>query len=167
MVGEAAATVEFDGRVAVGDFEVKEFCVVFARDALGKVEELRADSLSAMGSFDEEFVYPGAFATIFQAVIETDHQICDWRRLFTGNVDDAINRIREKFSDIRADCWLVEELGPGVVFLHVAHHGKQGIELGGSGLVDGERHRSLMDAECVVVLYGEMVRGANGAAVRT
>ena len=37
VIEEAAAAVEFEGGVAVGDFEVKEFGVVFAGGGLGKV----------------------------------------------------------------------------------------------------------------------------------
>ena len=73
MFEEAAAAVEFDRWVAVVDFEVKEFGVVSAGGGLGKIKKLRADSLSAVGGFDEEFVNPGSLAEVFEAVVEADH----------------------------------------------------------------------------------------------
>ena len=67
VIDETAATVEFDGGVAVGDLEVKEFGVVLAGGVLCEVKKLRANSLSAMGGLYEEFVNPCAFAAIFEA----------------------------------------------------------------------------------------------------
>jgi len=166
VVEEATAAIEFDGRVAMSDLEVKEFSVVLAAGGFGEIKKLRADSLSAVRNLDEEFVNPGAFAAVFEAVVETDHQIADWVKIFANYIDNTVDRIEEKFSEIRADHRLVESLGPGIVFLHATHHDENGFEIGGSGLGDGARHGSLMDAECAMVLYGEIVRGANGAVVR-
>ena len=94
MIDEAAAAVEFDGGVAVVDFEVEKFGFVLASGGFGEIKKLRADSLSAMGSLDEEFVNPRALPTVFEAVVETDHQIADRRKLFVSEVDHAVNRIR-------------------------------------------------------------------------
>jgi hypothetical protein len=56
---------------------VEELRRVFARSPFSKIEELRANSLSAMVTFDKEFIDPGTFAAIFQTEIEADHKICD------------------------------------------------------------------------------------------
>ena len=90
VVEEAAATVEFDGGVAVVDLEVEEFGLVFARGGIGQVEKLGADSLSAVGGFDEEFVDPGAFAAVFEAVVEADHEVADWRGFLA---DDGVDEL--------------------------------------------------------------------------
>jgi len=140
VVEEAAAAVEFDGRVAVGDFEVKEFGVVLAGGCLGQVKQLCANSLSAKRSFDEEFVNPCALASIFQAAVETDHQAADWRRFFTDNVDNAVDRVLKKLGEIRAEGRLIERLCPWIIRLHVAHHSEKSFEIGGGGLGDGDRH---------------------------
>ena len=121
VIVEAAAAVEFYRGVAVGDLEVKELGVVFTGGGLGKIEKLRADSLSAMGRFDEKFVNPCAFAAIFEAVIETDHQIADWLAFFANEMGNAVERIPQKFGQSPADRWLVKGLRPGIVLLHTAH----------------------------------------------
>ena len=124
MIEEAAAAVEFDGWVAVGDFEVEEFGLVFAGGGFGEIEELCANSLSAVGSFDEEFINPGAFAAVFEAVVEADHEVCDWRELFANDIDNTVDGILQKLGEICAESGFVEWLGPGIVLLHVAHHWK-------------------------------------------
>ena len=96
VVEEAAAAVEFNGRVAVVNLKMKEFGVVLAGHGFGEVEKLRANSLSSVRGFYKEFVDPSAFTTIFQAVVEADHQICDRGRLLPDNIDNATNRIHEK-----------------------------------------------------------------------
>jgi hypothetical protein len=131
------------------------------RSGFSERKQLAADSLPAMLSFDEEFVNPGAFAAVFEAVIETEDQVADERCCIADEVGDATNGILEKLDQIRAECGLVEGIRPGIVELHAAHQVENGFEIGGGGLGDGERHRSLMDAECAMVLYGEIVRGAN------
>jgi len=121
MVEEAAAAVEFDGGVAVGDLEVKEFGLVFAGSGFGEIEKLGANSLSAVGGFDEEFVNPRAFAAIFEAVVETNHEISDRRIFFPNKIDDAVGRILQKLGEGSADRGLVEGLGPRIGLLHEAH----------------------------------------------
>jgi hypothetical protein len=121
VILEAASAVEFDGGVAVGNLEVKEFGVVLAAGGLCQVEKLRANSLPAMGCLDEEFVNPCAFAAVFEAVVETNHQIADWLAFFAGEIDNAVNRIVQKFGQSPADRGLVKGLRPGIVVLHVAH----------------------------------------------
>jgi hypothetical protein len=110
MIEEASTAVEFDGGVAVIDLEVKEIGIVLAGGGLGKVKEMRANSLSAMGRLDEEFVNPRAFATVFEAVVETGHQIADQRRLFTDKVNDAVRSILQKLGEIRANRRFVKGL---------------------------------------------------------
>ena len=83
---------------------------------------MRADSLPAMGRLDKEFVNPRSLAAIFEAVVETDHQIPDQRGFFAKKVDDAIDGILQKFGEIRADCGLLEWFRPGIILLHLAHH---------------------------------------------
>ncbi len=129
VVEEAAATVEFDGGVAVVDLEVEEFGVVFARGGIGEIEKLGADSLSAVGGFDEEFVDPSAFAAVFEAVVEADHEVADWRGFLADDVDDAINRVLQKLGEIGAERGFVERLRPGIVRLHVAHHWEQRFQI--------------------------------------
>jgi len=140
VIREAAAAVEFDGGVAVSDFEVKEFGVVFARGGLGEVKKLGANALSAMRSFDEEFINPCAFAAVFEAVVEADHQVADRVEFFADDVDDAVTGILQKFVEIHADRGFVKGLRPWIVLLHMAHHQKQGIEICGSGTCDGDGH---------------------------
>ena len=166
MVGEAAAAVEIDGGVAMVDFEVEDLGVVLARGLLGEVEELGANSLPTMRPFDEEFVNPGAFATVFEAVVETDHKVGDWRGIFADEVDDTVDGILQKFDKVAANRGFVEGLLPRIVKLHVVHHREEGFEIGGGGLGDGKGHWSLMGAGCAAVLYVEILRGANGAPLR-
>ncbi len=77
VVLEVAAAVEFDGRIAVGDFEVEVVSGVLAGRGFGEVEEVGANSLSAMSGQDEELIDPGAFATIFETEIEADDEVGD------------------------------------------------------------------------------------------
>jgi hypothetical protein len=166
VVGEAAAAVEVDGGVTVVDFEVEDFGVVFAGGAFGEIEELGADSLSTVGGFDEEFVDPGAFAAIFEAVIEADDEVGDGRVILARDVCDAVNGILEEFGEVGADGGFVEGFFPGVVELHVAHQEEEGFEIGWGGLGEGEGHGSFVDFEGAAVLYVEILRGANGARLR-
>ena len=136
VIEETAAAVEFDGGVAMVDFEVEDFGLVFAGDGFGEIEKLRADSLSAMGGFAEEFVNPRAFAAVFEAVVETDHEVADWRGFFADDVDDAVERVLQEFGKICAERGFVEWLRPGIIFLHAMHHDENGFEIGESGLGD-------------------------------
>lgn len=56
VVGEAPSAVEFDGGVAVVDFQVENLGVVLAGDVLCQVQELSPIALPAVRGFDEEFV---------------------------------------------------------------------------------------------------------------
>ena len=140
VVEEAPAAVELDGGIAVGDLEVKELGVVLARCGLGEIEKLRSNSLSAMRSLDEEFVNPCAFAAIFEAVVETDHQVADRRVFFADEIGDAVNRVFEKLGEIGADRAFVKVFRPGIIGLHVAHHRKQQFEICESGTGASEGH---------------------------
>jgi len=140
VIREAAAAVEFNGGVAVGDFEVEKFGAVFARGGLGEVKKLGANSLSAMGGFDEEFVNPRAFAAIFEAVVEANHQIADQRVSFPNKIDDAVDRILQKLGEIGANRGFLKRLRPGIVLLHVEHHREQGFDICGSGTGNGDGH---------------------------
>jgi len=139
VLRKTAAAVEFDGGVAVVDLEVQEFCVVLARRSLGKIEKLRANSLSAARGFDEEFVKPGAFAAIFETVFEADNQITDGGGAFPRDIGDAVDGIFEKFGEIGAEGGFVEGFGPGIIELQMAHHFEQGLEIVGGGLRAGIR----------------------------
>ena len=140
MLAEPTATVEFDGRVAVVDLKVQEFCRVLARGTLGEIEKLRANSLPAKPGFNKEFVNPGAFAPVFQAVFEADHQITDRGDTFASDVGDTINGILDEFGKIRAERRFVEGFRPGVVELKMSHHLEQGFKVGEGGLGDGNAH---------------------------
>jgi len=140
VVEKAPAAVELDGRIAVGYLEVKEFGVVLARCGLGEIEKLRSNSFSAMGSLDEEFVNPCAFAAIFEAVVKTDHQVADRRILFADEIGDAVNRIFKKLGETGPDRAFVKLFRPGVIRLHVAHHQKQQFEICQSGTGASEGH---------------------------
>ena len=142
VLEETTAAVEFDGWVAVVDLEVQEFCVVLARGTLGEIEKLRANSLPAVRGFNKEFVNPGAFAAVFQAVFEADHQITDRGDTFASDVGYTINWILHEFGKIRAERGFVEGFRPGVVELKMAHHLEQGFEVGEGGLGDGNVHRN-------------------------
>ena len=137
VVVEATATVEFDGWVAMGDLEVEELGVVLAGGGFSEIEELRTDSLSAVGGFDEQFVDPCAFAAVFEAVVETDHEVADWRGFFADDVDDAVERVQQEFGKICAERGFVEWLRPGIIVLHVAHHFGKSFEVGDGSLGDG------------------------------
>ena len=165
VVGEAAAAVELDGGVAMVDFEVKDLGVVLVGGLLSEVEEQGANTLPTMGARDEELVNPGAFATVFEAVIEADCEIGDRGFDFPHQIDDAVDGILQKFGEVGAHRGFVEGLFPGIVELHVAHHREECLEIGGGGFSDGEGHRSLMGSVYATVLYVEIVRGANGAWV--
>jgi hypothetical protein len=149
VFSKAAAAVEFYGGVAVIDFEVEKFGFVLASGGFGEIKKLRANSLPAVRSLDEEFVNPRTLSAVFEAVVETDHQIADRRKLFVREVDHAVNRIRQQLGKIRADRGLVEWLRPGIIFLHEAHHRKQGFDICGSGTCnrDGHEMRSRLSKE--------------------
>jgi hypothetical protein len=134
VVGEAAAAVELNGGIAVVDFEMEDFGVVVAGGLLRQVKELGANSLSTVGGLDEEFVDPGTFAAVFEAVIETDDEVGDGSGILPGHVGDAVDRILQEFGEIGADGGLVEGFFPRVVELHVAHQEKEGFEIGERGL---------------------------------
>ena len=121
MVDEAAAAVEFVGRIAVVDFEVQELRAVLARGFFGKVEKLRANSLPSMGGFDEEFVDPRTFAAVFEAEVEADDEVGDGILVFADDVGETEVGIVEKFVKIFANGGFVKRFGPGIVVLHVAH----------------------------------------------
>jgi hypothetical protein len=142
VVEEAAAAVEFEGGVAVGDFKVEEFGVVFAGGGFGEIEKLGANSLSAMGGFDEEFVDPCAFAAIFEAVVETDHEISHWLEFFADDVNDTTRGIRKKLGKTGVQCRLVKRLRPRIGLLHVAHQEEQRFEICESGASDGDWHET-------------------------
>jgi len=141
VVGEAAAAVEFDGGVAVVDFEVEDFGAMFAGGGFGEIEELGANALPAVGGFHEEFVNPGAFAAVFEAVVEAEDQVGDGGDLFAHYIDDAIDGILQEFGEVGADCGFVERFFPRIVKLHVAHQREQGFEVCGSGERDGDGHK--------------------------
>ena len=138
--GEAAATVKFDRRVAVVYFEVEDFGAVLAGGLFGEVEELGADSLPAVRGLDEEFVYPGADATVFEAVVEADDEVADGGGIFADDVGHAVDRVLHEFDEIGADRGLMERFFPRIVTLHVAHHLENGFEVSDSGLVDRDGH---------------------------
>jgi len=144
MLGKAAAAVKLDGGVAMVDFEVEDLGAVLAEGAVSEVEELRANSLPAMGALDKELVDPGAFAAIFEAVIEADHEIADGARILADDVDDAIGGILQEFGEVGANGGLVEGFFPGIVELHVAHHHEEGFEISEGGLGDGDGHGFLV-----------------------
>jgi hypothetical protein len=137
---EAAATVELGGRIAVVHFEVEHLGVEFTRSGFSEVQQLCADSLPAMCSLDKQFVDPCALTAVFEAVVETDHQVADWRRFFADHVDNAIERVLQEFGKIRAERECVEWLRPGIIPLHVAHHFEKKFEIGDGSLGDAKRH---------------------------
>lgn len=102
LLREAATTVEVDGGIAVADLEVQEFYVVFERGAFGEIQKLRTNSLPTVGGLDEEFINPGAFAPIFEAVFKTDDEIADWGGVFPRYKSDAVDGILEEFGKIGA-----------------------------------------------------------------
>src|SRR5579883_6373 len=108
--------------------------------ALGLVQELSANSLSAMAGLNEKFVNPGAFATVFEAVIEADHQIADRCRDFTDDISDAVKGILQELGEIGANGGFVKGFFPRIVELHVAHHREEDFEIGEGSLVDGYGH---------------------------
>jgi hypothetical protein len=140
VIEEAAAAVEFDGGISVGDFEMKIVRVMLAGNAFGEIEKLGANSLPAMGLFDEKLVNPGALALIFEAIVETDDEIGDGSVIYAREIGDAEKGIVEELGKIFLDDGVVEGLGPGIVGLHELHEGEQIVEFGGSGELDGDGH---------------------------
>jgi hypothetical protein len=157
VFGEAAAAVEFDGGITVVDFEVENLGVVLTRSGFSERKQLAADSLPAMLSFDEEFVNPGAFAAVFEAVIEADHKICDWHKLCANDIGDAANRILQKLGEIGADRDMVKRLRPGIIHLHVAHHFEKVFEVGGGSLGDGGNQRVSQPCTASNLEYVELI----------
>ena len=143
MVGKAAAAVELDGGVAVVDLEMKDFGVVLGGGLFSEVKELGADSLPAVGGFDEEFVDPSPFAAVFEAVIETEDQIGNGGEVITNEIDDAVDGILQEFGEVSADGGFVEGFFPGVVELHAAHHLEKRFEVGERCLGEGDGHKSV------------------------
>lgn len=145
MILEAAAAVEFDGRITVGDFEMEETCATFRAGGFGEVEKVRGNSLPAMGGFDEEFIDPGAFAAILQTEIKTDDEVGDRRVAIARDVGKAVNRILQKFRETFSDDGFVERLVPRIVGLHVWHENENRFEVGGNGAMDGDWHGLIND----------------------
>lgn len=143
MVDEAAAAVEFDGGVAVGDFEMKSLRAAFERGGFGEVEKLRGDAFTAVSGQDEEFVDPCALAAIFQAEIKTDGEVGDGDLPVPGKKNQAVDRIMQKLLEVMANDELVEGFIPRVVQLHLEHEVKQRADIGGSCAVkrEGRGHK--------------------------
>ena len=141
VVLEVATVVEVDGGIGVGDFEMEVVSGVLARGGFGQVEELGANSLSAMSGQDEELIDPGAFAAIFETEIETDDEVGDGGVCIECQVNDAVDRIGQEFVEIVADGSFVEGFGPGIVDLHLLHEKENGIEIGGGGGAKRDRHQ--------------------------
>jgi hypothetical protein len=168
VVLEAAAAVEVDGGIAVGDFEVEVVSGVLAGGGFGQVEELSANSLSAMSGQDEEFIDPGTFAAIFETEIEADNEVGDGSVCVERQVDDAVDGIGQEFVEIVADGCSVEGFGPGIFDLHLAHEKENGIKIGGGGRTSGDGHSPIVplfsigeeEPATILIVAGALVGGA-------
>ena len=78
MIFKAETAVEFERRIAMIHFQVNDGHTEFLRLLPEKFQSMSSDALPAMSAAHEELVYPGASASIFQAVIERHDDVADF-----------------------------------------------------------------------------------------
>lgn len=110
MVHETSAAIKLDGAISVADFKVKILRAVFAGDRLGQIEKMRTKSLLAMGRFDEEFIDPSPFASIFGAIVKTDDKVGDGVIGVRYEINEAVYGVLKEFAEIRPNDGFVERL---------------------------------------------------------
>jgi hypothetical protein len=72
VIDVATPAVELNRGISVAHLKVKEMSVMLAGNSFGEIEKLGSNSLPPVRDLDEEFIDPGPFPAIFQAVIEAD-----------------------------------------------------------------------------------------------
>ena len=112
MIYETAAAVKLDRSISVIHFEVKKLCAVLARGTLGEIQQLRSNSLPSVGRFDEQLIHPRAYATVLEAVVETDDQIGDWDLIVVHQINQAKVRMGKKLGEICAEPSFIDGLRP-------------------------------------------------------
>jgi len=132
VVDEAAAAVELDGGIAVADFKVQEPSVMRTGDCFGQVEELGSNSLPPVRGFNEEFVDPGTFAAILEAIVKADDEVPDGMAGIPNQMNEASGGVLKKLHQVGPDGIFVERLRPGVGILHLSHQNKERVEVGES-----------------------------------
>jgi hypothetical protein len=77
MIHETSPAIQLDRTISVTDFKVQKSRTVFAGSRLGQIEKVRTNSNFAMVGFDEEFIDPSSFASIFDAIVKTNNKVGD------------------------------------------------------------------------------------------